>query len=134
MKLDPSFNPRVRIPTRLNLRDRGIDLDSLLCPGCNWEVAIPVLDFVDAFVHWADGVMINREAKMAFDAVVVVTFWMIWTFRNKLLFGLEKPRKDEMFDDKRSSLCNHRSGPMVDCRGGIGTQELRTHHQINRQS
>ena len=26
---------RDRIPTRLNLRDRGIDLDSLLCPGCN---------------------------------------------------------------------------------------------------
>ena len=37
-------------------------------------VAIPVLGSVDAFVHWADGVMINREAKMAFDAVVVVTY------------------------------------------------------------
>ena len=36
--------------------------------------AIPVIGSVDALVHWADGVMINRDAKKAFDAVVVVTF------------------------------------------------------------
>ncbi|KAL4587944.1 hypothetical protein LXL04_000821 [Taraxacum kok-saghyz] len=55
-----------------------------------------------ALVRWADGVTLNREAKMVFDAVIIVAFRNIWSVRNKLVFGSEKPRKDEMFDDIRT--------------------------------
>ncbi|KAL4585735.1 hypothetical protein LXL04_010359 [Taraxacum kok-saghyz] len=58
---------------------------------------------VDELVRWADGVTLNREAKMVFDAVIIVAFWNIWSVRNKLVFGSEKPRKDEMFDDIRTN-------------------------------
>ncbi|KAL4585499.1 hypothetical protein LXL04_010120 [Taraxacum kok-saghyz] len=103
---------RDRIPTRLNLRDKGIDLHSVLCPGCDvigestrhlfvtciafspiwhrmamwWGVPTPSVLSVDALVRWADGVTLNREAKMVFDAVIIVAFWNIWSVRNKLVF------------------------------------------------
>ena len=65
-------------------------------------VATPSVLSVDALVRWADRVTLKKEAKTVFDAVVIVAFWIIWSFRNKLVFGPEKPRKEEMFDNIRN--------------------------------
>ena len=42
-----------------------------------------------------------RIPKKSFDAVIMVAFWVLWSYRNKLLFGSVKPRKDALFDDVR---------------------------------
>ena len=119
---------RDRLPTRLNLRDKGIELPSLLCPGCGftgesaahlfamcseftplwnkvavwWGVELPDVISIHSLVHWADHTRLNVHAKKAFDAVVAVVFWSIWNFRNNLIFGSAVPRKDELFDNIRS--------------------------------
>ncbi|GJY87219.1 RNA-directed DNA polymerase, eukaryota, partial [Tanacetum coccineum] len=112
------------IPTLLNLRDRDIDLDSLLCHVCMqigestehlfsscpdlchlwhkiagwWGVTTPTEMTVKSLVTWADDIALDVGSKHVFDAVIMAAFWTIWSFRNKLLFGTSKPRKDDIFD------------------------------------
>ncbi|PWA39142.1 RNA-directed DNA polymerase, eukaryota, Reverse transcriptase zinc-binding domain protein [Artemisia annua] len=97
---------RDRIPTRLNLRDKDIDLDSLLCPVCMqigestehlfsscsdlcplwhriavwWGVPTPTEMTINSLVTWADDVALDAESKKVFDAVIMVAFWTIWSF------------------------------------------------------
>ena len=119
---------RDRLPTRLNLRDKGIDLDSLLCPICGlvgestehlfaactqlveiwskiarwWSESTP-LDFTLAgCLNWADSVVMINDNKKRFGAVVFISIWVIWNFRSKVFFEKEKHRKDELLDDIRS--------------------------------
>ncbi|KAL4580506.1 hypothetical protein LXL04_016702 [Taraxacum kok-saghyz] len=118
---------RDRIPTRLNLYDRGVDLDTLLCPVFRtigesssrlfslcpelaplwsriagwWAVGIPSPMSIASLVGWADVVALSVDSKKTFDAVVILTFWIIWCYRNKLLFGTVKPKKEDLFDDIR---------------------------------
>ncbi|KAL4579128.1 hypothetical protein LXL04_015264 [Taraxacum kok-saghyz] len=117
-----------RIPTRLNLRDKGIELHSVLCPVCEevgessahlflacadlvglwrkvtlwWGVIPPDLVSINKLVCWSETVRMDVETGRSFNAVVLITFWVIWNFRNNLLFGKNKIRKDELFDEIRS--------------------------------
>jgi hypothetical protein len=94
-------------------------LDSLLCPVCMhmgestehmfsscldlcplwhriaiwWGVPTPTELTVKSLVTWADDVALDGTSKKVFDAVIMVAFWTIWSFCNKLLFGTSKPRK-----------------------------------------
>ncbi|KAL4563807.1 hypothetical protein LXL04_027853 [Taraxacum kok-saghyz] len=114
-----------RIPTRLNLCDRGIDLDMLLCPGCStigesanhlfamcpevvliwhriamwWGVTVPMHMSISALIGWVDEVALSLYSKQSFDTVIIVTVWMICCFRNKLLFSAPKLRKEDLFDE-----------------------------------
>ncbi|GJV68508.1 RNA-directed DNA polymerase, eukaryota, reverse transcriptase zinc-binding domain protein [Tanacetum coccineum] len=117
-----------KIPTRLNLSDKGIDLDTLLCPVCMqtgestehlfsscpnlcplwhriavwWGVTTPTEMTFKSIVTWVDDVALDAKSKQVFDAVILVAFWIIWSFRNKLIFGTIKPRKDDIFEDIQS--------------------------------
>ena len=119
---------RDRIPTRLNLRDKGIDLDSCLCPVCDlvgesvvhlfsgctllspiwsmiaswWGVALPSEVTIRSLMEWGDNSGLEMENKRHLEAVIMVVFWSLWRFRNALVFGVVKPRKDELFDDIRT--------------------------------
>jgi len=48
-----------------------------------------------------DEVKLNKDSKRRFDVVVLVALWMFWKFRNEMIFGKEKSRKAEIFDDIR---------------------------------
>nr|GEW10881.1 RNA-directed DNA polymerase, eukaryota [Tanacetum cinerariifolium] len=65
-------------------------------------VTTPTEMTVKSLVTWADDIALDAGSKHIFDAVIMVAFWTIWSFRNKLLFGTSKPRKDNIFDDFRS--------------------------------
>ncbi|KAL4591902.1 hypothetical protein LXL04_004877 [Taraxacum kok-saghyz] len=131
---------RDRLPTRLKLREKGVELESLMrhsipyknilqtkrdliCSVCSqsgessfhvfslcyelapiwtkilmwWEVPLPTTMTVMALANWADSVV-----KRNFDVVIGVTFWILWRYRNALLFSSSKPRKDNIFYDIRS--------------------------------
>ena len=118
---------RNRLPTRLNLRDKGIALDSVLCPVCSgvgessdhliascpivlplwakvaswWNVPPPPAPSIGSLLKWSTDSSLSKTHKVRFEAVVFVVCWVIWSFRNKLLFGSVNPRKDELFDDIR---------------------------------
>lgn len=116
---------RDKFPTILNLRDKRIDLDSLFCPLCSyvrestkhifsscsvlksiwsmianwWNVITPPNLTVASILSWVDELKIDHKSKLKFGAVIVVAFLCIWSFRNKIIFGKIKSRKDELFDN-----------------------------------
>ncbi|KAL4574420.1 hypothetical protein LXL04_021251 [Taraxacum kok-saghyz] len=114
-----------RIPTRLNIMDKGLDLDSLLCPICElvgesmeyifsmcsqlvqfwhtiaswWSVAILTPISITNILQWAEVSKMSKDNNSRFQAMVAVAMWCIWSYRNKLHFGMVKPRLNELFDD-----------------------------------
>ncbi|GKC39110.1 hypothetical protein Tco_1051494 [Tanacetum coccineum] len=67
-----------------------------------WGVTTPMEMTFKSIVTWADDVALDAKSKQVFDAVILVAFWIIWSFRNKLIFGTIKPRKDDIFKDIQS--------------------------------
>nr|KAJ0185894.1 hypothetical protein LSAT_V11C900489320 [Lactuca sativa] len=67
-----------------------------------WDVDIPINCSITNMINWSNNLKIDVETKRNCDAVVMVTFWSIWSYRNKMVFDLVKPRKDMIFDDIRS--------------------------------
>nr|GEX75577.1 RNA-directed DNA polymerase, eukaryota, reverse transcriptase zinc-binding domain protein [Tanacetum cinerariifolium] len=105
-----------RIPTRVNLDRRGIDIGSILCPVCDrdvetsnhlfflcemavdlwvlvarwWELDIPVTSSVLEWVAWIDSARLPIKVRNCLDVVALTLMWSIWCFRNKLLFSFTK--------------------------------------------
>ncbi|GJX28479.1 zinc knuckle CX2CX4HX4C containing protein [Tanacetum coccineum] len=79
-----------RLPTRVNLDKKGIDLDSVRCP---WDVGDYPRD-IQGLSSWADLVNLNNFSKGYFDVVIPTTFWVLWRFRNSVCFDAKPPRKD----------------------------------------
>nr|GEZ07400.1 RNA-directed DNA polymerase, eukaryota [Tanacetum cinerariifolium] len=114
-----------RLPTRSNLALRNINVSSLLCPICNlvpedsshlffgcsmakeafklvcrwWQVDFHSLNSYDGWLYWFKSIRLGNKSKEVFEGVFYVSWWSIWNFRNQLLFSVQKPRKDAIFDD-----------------------------------
>lgn len=108
-----------KLPTRLNLRDKRVDIVYVLCQVCSkfgessnnlfivfpllvplwshiarrWEIDIPPLLSVHSLITWADEVSLSAENRQISDAVVIITFWTLWNYMNNLIFGAEKPKE-----------------------------------------
>ncbi|GJW39205.1 RNA-directed DNA polymerase, eukaryota, reverse transcriptase zinc-binding domain protein [Tanacetum coccineum] len=117
-----------RIPTRVNLDRRGIDIGSVLCPVCDrdvetsnhlffssemvvdlwvlvarwWELDISVTSLVSEWVAWIDSVRVPSKVRNCLDVVVLTLMWSIWCFRNKLLFSFTKSVKAILWDFTQS--------------------------------
>ncbi|GKC41134.1 RNA-directed DNA polymerase, eukaryota [Tanacetum coccineum] len=127
-----------RLPTRLNLSLRGVDIPSILCPICNvapessshlffmcplarqvrskvlrwWEIDDHDLRSYDEWLSWINSIRMSSMFKGVFEGVCYVMWWTIWRFRNRLLFYTCSPRKELIFDDivQRSfDWCSSRS-------------------------
>ncbi|GJT52416.1 RNA-directed DNA polymerase, eukaryota, reverse transcriptase zinc-binding domain protein [Tanacetum coccineum] len=112
-----------RLPTRINLTNRGLDIPSVLCPNCGveaetrnhlffscsmaldlfrllgrwWNIQIP--SFVDSstWEAWFNGVIFSSLQKQVFEACFFSMWWHIWTFRNSSLFSSKKLLKGMIF-------------------------------------
>ncbi|GJY32359.1 RNA-directed DNA polymerase, eukaryota [Tanacetum coccineum] len=113
------------LPMRFNLSRRGIDLDSIYCPICNmtaettshilfncpmakdiykkiaswWDVNMLEVYSYDDWCVWFKSLRIQAKLKTYLEGVFFVTWWTIWTFRNKLIFGSSPQSKDHIVDD-----------------------------------
>nr|GFA86870.1 RNA-directed DNA polymerase, eukaryota [Tanacetum cinerariifolium] len=126
-----------RLPTRLNLVHRGVQVSSLDCPICSlvhessshilfscymatdiarlicrwWDLGwSPFGSYVEWF-SWFKNVKLGSILKDILEGVFYVAWWNIWIFRNQLLFASRKPRNNVLFDDivARSFMwCNAR--------------------------
>ncbi|GJW90055.1 RNA-directed DNA polymerase, eukaryota, reverse transcriptase zinc-binding domain protein [Tanacetum coccineum] len=117
-----------RIPTRINLDMRGIDLDTFRCPVCDDDLesdhifakcCIAVDTWRDVLLWWhipgitiisledvlslADRVPLESKFHHYFDVVVGTTVWHLWSFRNNMTFSQKRPRKDLIFNDIKLS-------------------------------
>ena len=113
------------LPTRERLSLRGIMVDSILCPVCSvavesidhlfvgcsnlvelwarvaiwWGLDTPNVVSVTSLLDWADSLRIKSSQKKVFDAVIVTSLWVLWNFRNNLIFGTSPPKKTSIFDE-----------------------------------
>ncbi|GJZ50574.1 RNA-directed DNA polymerase, eukaryota [Tanacetum coccineum] len=114
-----------KLPTRLNLSLRGIDIPSIICPLCSitvestshlffschlarqllikvarwWELEIHDFTTYDEWLFWLTNLRVSKGFKNVFEGVCYTTWWVIWKFRNQVLFGNNFPRLDLLFDE-----------------------------------
>ncbi|GJU93381.1 RNA-directed DNA polymerase, eukaryota [Tanacetum coccineum] len=114
-----------KLPTRLNLSLRGVDIPSILCPVCDvvvestshilfscplardvlckvmtwWDLDTPNILSYEEWLCWFSNLHIHKQAKIILEGVFYVMWWLIWRFRNKSLFGSSTLRKAIIFDD-----------------------------------
>ena len=110
-----------KLPSRVDLDRKGIDVGSILCPlcmddvetvnhiffSCNmakdlwglyakwWELDIPVCSNIEEWFAWIDSLHCSNKIKMLLEGVGGTLLWCIWKFRNELTFfaiNLQKRR------------------------------------------
>ncbi|GJQ94337.1 RNA-directed DNA polymerase, eukaryota [Tanacetum coccineum] len=112
-------------PTRLNLSLRGMDIPSILCPLCNsaaestshiffscplarqvwnkflrwWEMDSISFDRYEDWLSWLNNTRFPKQLKTFLEGICYIMWWLIWRFRNQVLFGSKQPRRDLLFDD-----------------------------------
>ncbi|GKC60500.1 RNA-directed DNA polymerase, eukaryota [Tanacetum coccineum] len=126
------------LPTRLNLSKRGIDIESILCPICEqhvesvshifftchlsreifrgisrwWQIDASDISCYEEWLHWLLNLRISSNHRKLLEGVCFVSWWYIWNFRNKYIFGPSRPMKAVILDEIIASSflwCNHRS-------------------------
>ncbi|GJU46342.1 RNA-directed DNA polymerase, eukaryota [Tanacetum coccineum] len=116
------------LPTRLNISRRGMDIDSILCPTCGkavestrhifftcqiardilhlitswWNIPYMEVSSYEEWLVWILSLRLSINHKRIFEGVCYVTWWHIWNFRNKTIFGSESPSKAAIFDEVQS--------------------------------
>ncbi|GKD85945.1 RNA-directed DNA polymerase, eukaryota, partial [Tanacetum coccineum] len=114
-----------KIHTRLNLSLRGMDIPSILCPFCNsaaestshilfscplarqvwnkflrcWEMDSISFDRYEDWLSWLNNTCFPKQLKTFLEGICYIMWWLIWRFRNQVLFGSKQPRRDLLFDD-----------------------------------
>ncbi|GKC10333.1 RNA-directed DNA polymerase, eukaryota [Tanacetum coccineum] len=113
------------LPTRMNLVQRDINIDSVLCPVCvtNDEDAHHLFFRCDLAQHvlrrlcrwwdldtygwssfhdwlsWFSTIRFPSKSKSLLEGVFYVSWWHIWRFRNRTVFDDKAPNRSEIFDD-----------------------------------
>ncbi|GJV39867.1 RNA-directed DNA polymerase, eukaryota, partial [Tanacetum coccineum] len=132
-----------KLPTRLNLSLRGIDIPSIICPNCGlagescshlfyscnlartlwrkiarwWEIDITDFSCYEEWIAWFKTTRFSKAQKEMLEGVFYVMWWMIWKFRNQVLFGSSHPRMELLFDDIVSysfTWCSNRCKNNID--------------------
>nr|GEY68089.1 RNA-directed DNA polymerase, eukaryota [Tanacetum cinerariifolium] len=112
-------------PSRLNLSRRGLDLDTISCRSCNsavestnhilfgcsmakdlykyiarwWDVSMMTFSSYDEWWNWFSNLRVPSKLKMIFEGVFYISWWVIWNYQNKVIFGPGYQAKDRLLDD-----------------------------------
>lgn len=116
---------RDRLPTRLNLSKRGMFVNSTVCPVCDsaiedahhlffgcslikdllgmicrlWNIPWTELVSFSEWDSWFLSLRLSSTLKSLLEGVFITAWWLIWSFRNRLLFDDSPPRQSRIFDD-----------------------------------
>ena len=111
-----------RVPTRMNLADKDIDIRSVLCPICTnelessdhvffkcdtavqlwrrvsrWcELNMPASDNISLMLSWLESIDVHRRRIL--EVIVYATMWCIWRFRNGVVFKDSNMKKSLIFE------------------------------------
>ncbi|GKE62230.1 RNA-directed DNA polymerase, eukaryota, reverse transcriptase zinc-binding domain protein [Tanacetum coccineum] len=113
------------LPTRCNMSLRGIDISSILCPLCNravensdhiffscsmvrkvwrrlltwWELDVSSFHSYNEWISWLSSIRLPKLLKVFLEGSCYVMWWLVWKFRNRLLFSDPTSKPDFLFDD-----------------------------------
>ncbi|GKB62176.1 RNA-directed DNA polymerase, eukaryota, reverse transcriptase zinc-binding domain protein [Tanacetum coccineum] len=116
-----------RLPHRLNLSRRGLDITSIMCPVCSngvesnkhlffycavasniwrlvriWcDMSIPILNSHSDWLDWIENLRISNALKERMIVIVVTTCWCLWNYRNPVTFFSQNLRKCGIYDSIR---------------------------------
>ncbi|GKC74022.1 RNA-directed DNA polymerase, eukaryota [Tanacetum coccineum] len=118
-----------RLPHRLNLSSRGMDIPAISCPSCNanvesanhvffecdiatdmWKLVFRWCDIPlfqasswDSFNDWIISWHASKEKKHRFYVITTSVLWWLWRYRNSVTFNSQPLRKSDLFDNVRFS-------------------------------
>ncbi|GKC88619.1 RNA-directed DNA polymerase, eukaryota, reverse transcriptase zinc-binding domain protein [Tanacetum coccineum] len=102
-----------KLPSRVNLDRRGIEIESILCPSCHedietinhsffnygmakdlwsllakwWELDISVCSNIAEWFEWFDSLRVPSKVRLFLEGVTGTLMWSIWNYRNNLIFS-----------------------------------------------
>nr|GEU40815.1 RNA-directed DNA polymerase, eukaryota, reverse transcriptase zinc-binding domain protein [Tanacetum cinerariifolium] len=88
------------LPTRYNISRRGICIDSILC--ANFDTGVETtshLFFSCCMARKLVSIRLPMKNKKMLEGVFYVMWWLLWLFRNKIIFEDKTPKKEMFFDD-----------------------------------
>ncbi|GKC61738.1 RNA-directed DNA polymerase, eukaryota [Tanacetum coccineum] len=114
-----------RLPTRVNLHRRGVQVSPISCPICCealenldhllfccdlakdiarsicnwWGLVWNPVDSYRSWLSWFNLVQLQSSSKQVLEGVFYTSWWSIWSYRNHLLFSDSNLRKDGIFED-----------------------------------
>nr|GEW23231.1 RNA-directed DNA polymerase, eukaryota [Tanacetum cinerariifolium] len=117
------------LPTCFNISRRGIDIDSIDCPICKmgvettshvffqcnvvrqimrkisswWSVDYMEVNSYEDWRAWLVSTRIRSSLKGIIEGIYYGLWWVMWNFRNKLLFDTKTPEKALIFNNLVSS-------------------------------
>ncbi|GKC16233.1 RNA-directed DNA polymerase, eukaryota [Tanacetum coccineum] len=125
------------LPTRYNLVQKGVILESTSCPVCFsdeedvhhllfrcslsqevlhrvcrwWEIDFQLWRSFSEWDEWFSSIRLPGSVKGFLEGVFYVAWWFIWGFRNRSTFDVNKPSRSIIFENIVSSSflwCNSR--------------------------
>ena len=117
------------LPTRMNLSRRGIDIQAISCPICDygvesskhlfficnmirdigkqivrwWNINYEEVSSYEEWKTWLISCRMAPKLKQVFEGVWYTLWWFVWNYRNKLLFDKKTPTKSIICDNVISS-------------------------------
>ena len=114
-----------RLPTRNNLSRRGMEIESILCPTCGvgmetlshalfaccfakevWRniyrwcnMSMLIGESFCEWWEWCDLLPTSNNRRLKMQVIGLATCWMIWRFRNSVLFDAGRMRKSDIVDN-----------------------------------
>nr|GEY69960.1 RNA-directed DNA polymerase, eukaryota [Tanacetum cinerariifolium] len=74
-------------------------IDLYACITRWWDVCILVLSSYEDWWEWLLNLRLPSKLKALLESVFYVSWWLIWIFRNKTIFGPNPPLRARLFDD-----------------------------------
>ncbi|GJZ15913.1 RNA-directed DNA polymerase, eukaryota [Tanacetum coccineum] len=113
-----------KLPSRVNLDRKSIDVGSILCPICQedvetinhiffscnmamdlwakfarwWELDIPICTNISEWFDWLGSLHVSSKIKSIIEGVGGTLLWSIWNFRNRVIFSDPPPKKAVFWD------------------------------------
>ena len=113
-----------KLPTRFNMSLRGLEVSSIECPVCHegvetsdhlffscsvssaivsrflgwWGLPNVGISSYQGWLTWFNGLRLRKEVKDYLEGTMFVLWWIIWRYRNKLIFCSDVPTKASLFD------------------------------------
>nr|GEW52145.1 RNA-directed DNA polymerase, eukaryota [Tanacetum cinerariifolium] len=118
-----------RLPHRLNLSSRGLDIPTISCSSCNgnvesadhvffecdlvkeiwclvrkWcDISIPTFASYDTWNSWFSTWQATIAKSRRLYIIFAALFWWIWRYRNSVTFSSDSIKKCDLFDNIRAS-------------------------------
>ncbi|GJV14678.1 putative RNA-directed DNA polymerase, eukaryota, reverse transcriptase zinc-binding domain protein [Tanacetum coccineum] len=113
-----------RLPLRLNLSSRGIEIPEISCPLCNGNVesnthifyectfakeiwrttrmwcedSFPLFESNDHWIDWLISWPASCDKKHRVFVIIAASLWFIWRYRNDVTFSSHSLKKSDVFD------------------------------------